>query len=576
MQALTFHVYMERPDTHIFRIRMQIPALSQDVLTLTLPVWTPGSYLVREYARHINALHAFTDAGPLPVEKYSKNEWQLHTAGNACTVEYTLYAFEESVRTCWLDDAHATLIPAGMFLHIAGHDMPVLLHMHPAPAFTRISTALPMFGDDPFTRYAADLETLYDSPIEIGNQQEFTFNAAGIDHTLAIFGTGNYQPEKMIADFQRIIDTEVRIFGHHPCPAYTILLNTSNTLRGGLEHKDSTSLIYKRLMFEPRENYLDFLSLFAHEYFHLWNVKRLRPKALGPFNYTEENYTTGLWIAEGFTSYYDDLIVYRAGLYTEQEYLKVVEKNINQSENAPGKHIQSVADASFDAWIKYYRQNENSENSQVNYYVRGSVLAMLLDIQIIHHSGARYCLDDVMREAYHHFYLNRSTGFTESEFKAVLEQFAGLSLDHFYANHVFGTRQLELHAYAELVGLQLQDSLQGTIETDLGITNNEKNVITAIRRDSAAERGGLYVQDELVAIDGYRYQSGLIPSLIIGKQAGDSMQFTVARAGCMLDRKITLQVTDKVQYTLKPVADPTPEQQRNYAKWMWRMEGLEL
>ncbi len=565
-----YHVHMDAPHTHTFTVHMHIPASGADILTVCLPVWTPGSYLIREYAKNINALHATVDMQPCKAKKLNKHSWQIHTQGKACVVTYDVYAFEESVRTCWLDDVHASIIPAALFLRNAAHDHACTIHLDPYPAFKEIATALPPVQNDIWTRFASDTDTLYDSPIEIGNHSTHHFQAAGINHTLVVSGSGNYQIPPMIDDFIRIIETEVKIFEHHPCPSYLTILQTSNTMRGGLEHKDSTSLIYKRLMFEPRDNYRDFLSLFAHEYFHLWNVKRLRPKALGPFNYQEENYTSSLWIAEGFTSYYDDLIVYRAGLYTEQQYLRVIEKNLTQAENAPGKHVQSIAEASFDAWIKYYRQNENSENNQVNYYVRGSVLATMLDILIIHHSGARYCLDQVMREAYLRFYVNADTGYTEEEFRAVLEQFAGIDLSDWYANHVFGTTSLPLEDTFALVGLTLNNTLSNTIEPDMGITLNERSIITAVRKNSGAAMGGLYVQDEILAINGYRMQNGLLATMLSGKAVGETLTFTVSRYGLLKEVTARIMQTDKVDYILTPAADATTTQQRNYAKWLFR------
>jgi predicted metalloprotease with PDZ domain len=318
-----------------------------------------------------------------------------------------------------------------------------------------------------------------------------------------------------------------------------------------------------------RTSYLEFISLCAHEYFHLWNVKRLRPAALGPFNYGEENYTTGLWVAEGFTSYFDDLIVYRAGIYTENEYLNVVEKNINDAENAPGKHVQSVAEASFDAWIKYYRQNENSNNSQVNYYVRGGVLALLLDLMIIRHSKGLYNINDVMRDAYNQFYLQRNQGFTEAELKAIIEQYAGENLDWFYDNHVFGTKQIDYSIFAAF-GLQLVNQNEGKLELDLGIVINDKNAIQSVRKNSACEKGGLNVNDEIIAINNFRYTTGLLNQFTENKSAGDTLQITISRSGMLQTFDVTLQNTDKVDYKLTPLENSGAAQKSLYEIWLKR------
>jgi len=571
MANISFLISMENPATHQFQVTMQIAANNDAHLMLQLAVWTPGSYLIREYAKNINYVKAFDKSGnKLSVEKSDKNTWVVANAGNELIVQYEVYAFEESVRTCWLDAEHASIIPAAFFLLPEHIDSPITIHIKPHVTFFKIATALNQIDNNKWARVAESKDELYDSPIEIGNHSEASFTASGVEHHLAIYGAGNYDEKQIINDLIQVIDTEVKIFKHHPCKQYLFILLNSNTLRGGLEHLHSTSLIFKRFDYTPRANYLEFISLAAHEYFHLWNVKRLRPIALGPFNYYSENYTTSLWIAEGFTSYYDDLIVYRAGISTEREYLNVVEKNINEAENAPGKHTQSVAASSFDAWIKYYRQNENSNNSQVNYYVRGALLTMLLDILIIHNSAGNYCLDDVMREAYHTFYLQNNRGFTEAEFKTILEKYAGENLDNFYANHVFGTEQPDLNAYFAKLGLALIDGNSGKLETDFGIIVNDRNMITAIRKSSAGELGGLNVNDELIAVNNFRYTSGLLTTFSASVKIGDAISITVNRNGIIIPMQVAYQLSDKVNYTLNPMSTSTDLHRNNYAKWLQR------
>lgn len=564
-----FHVYMEQPHTHTFRVVMQIPSMQKDVVEIWLPVWTPGSYLIREYSKNINYVHAYDGNGnALSVNKSRKNRWAISTTGSSFRIEYSVYAFEESVRTSWLDINHASIIPASLFFGITGHPMPAVIEFHPHPDFTSIASSLPVWENDPWKRFAEDADTLYDSPIEIGNHSEHVFHAAGIPHQLVISGEGNYNTEVMLRDMQRIIETELLIFQHHPCAAYLVILQTAVSMRGGLEHKDSTSLIFKRNGFGTEEDYNDFISLFAHEYFHLWNVKRLRPKPLGPFDYENENYTTSLWIAEGFTSYYDDLIVYRAGIIPERAFLKITEKNIQTVQNNPGKLVHPIALASQEAWIKYYRQNENSENTQVNYYTQGSVIALLLDLLIIHHSGARYCLDDVMREAYLRFYVNRNTGYTEEEFRAVLEQFAGISLIDFYGKYIFGTEELPIAETLALAGLKAETSQEADPELQAGWTINANNIVTAIRRDSAAEKAGIYVGSEMLAIDGYRYQAGLFSEIYAAHAIGDTITCISAFKGIIKQHTLVLTPTDRQKWHLQKMSEMSATQQRNYAKWL--------
>lgn len=571
MANITFKVFMKQPSMHLFHVEMHIANAIAQNLSLKLPVWTPGSYLVREYAKNFNYVHASDINGnPLPVVKQNKCTWNITTTALDVIVSYEIYAFEESVRTCWLDEDHASIIPAAFFMLPENFDEPVNIEFFPHPGFTKIASALNPINENIWHLQAQTKDELYDSPIEIGNHTTHTFIAANINHELAIVGDGNYNGGKIIEDLKKIISAEVALFQHHPCKKYLFILLNSNTLRGGLEHLNSTSLIFKRFNYEPRENYLEFISLVAHEYFHLWNVKRLRPAALGPFNYYEENYTTSLWIVEGFTSYYDDLMVYRAGISTEAEYLAVIEKNINGAQNAPGKDVQSTAEGSFDAWIKYYRQNENSNNSHVNYYVRGAMITMLLDIIIINNTNGKHCLDDVMREAYTTFYLENNRGYTEAEFKSILTKYANEDLNYFYDNIIFGTVQPDLNKYFEMVGLELIDKNKDALEADLGITINTQNNITNIRRNSAGEKCGLNVNDEIIAINNFRYSSDLMSKFGVNANAGDKIIILINRNGIIKSYEAIYQKSDKVNYSLSPIQNANQQQRDNYSRWLKR------
>lgn len=569
MATIIYSVEMPFPANHVFTVKMEVKGIADEQLVVELPVWTPGSYLVREYAKNINAFKASDIAGnSLPFQKSSKNTWLIYSGGADVIIQYEIYAYEESVRTNWLDATHASIIPAAFFMWVKGYSGGAEIHITPHNTFKKIATALPNAAGNNWELFATSKDELYDSPIEIGNHSSTDFLAEGVIHTLAIYGEGNHDEKIIIADLIKIIQTEVAIFGQHPCKKYLFILLNSNTQRGGLEHLHSTSLIFKRFGYADHNSYLEFISLCAHEYFHLWNVKRLRPAALGPFNYGEENYTTGLWVAEGFTSYYDDLIVYRAAIYKQDEYLAIVEKNINEAENAPGKNIQSVAEASFDAWIKYYRQNENSNNSQVNYYVRGGVLALLLDIIIISNSNGENCLDDVMREAYNTFYVQQNRGFTEEELKSIIEKYAKTNLDDFYRDHVFGTTQINYQPYFEKLGLQLIDKNAGSLDKDFGLTINDKNIITAVRKGSSGELAGLNVNDEVIAINEFRYNPGLINILTNNSVEYDTFWFLVNHNGIIKTLVPSLAITDKVNYKFEALPNPTPTQQLCYKKWL--------
>ncbi len=570
MPQLTYHIRMPEPHTHYFEVELHLSGIDDATVDCRMAVWTPGSYLVREYAKNVEQVTAADTSGAtLQINRLAKNKWEVVNNGNSFVLRYRVYGFEETVRTNFLNEEHASVIPAALFMYPEKYDIPSVIHFHPHAAWHSISTSLFMHENDKWVRTAPDRDTLFDSPVEIGNQEIIFFKAAGVEHELAVYGKGNYDLQKLERDFIKIIETEVEIFGQHPCKKYVFILQNTWNARGGLEHLHSTSLIAKRLAYSTEKTYHDFLSLVSHEYFHLWNVKRLRPFALGPFHYGEENYTTSLWIAEGFTNYYDYLILRRAGILSVRNYLDIAEKNINDTENTPGDAVQPVAEASFEAWIKYYRQNENSPNAQVNYYTKGGVLAMLLDLLIIAQSDAKYSLDDVMCEAYTTFYLEQDRGYTEDAFRSLLEKYAGINLAPFYNDHVFGTRRLDYGKYFSAAGIRITDLDVNKPEKDFGITINELNSITQIRKGSAGEKGKLNVNDEIIAIENYRYNGNVLPQLTAQSNPGDTFAITVNRGGILKNFTVRMQLSDKVNYRLEPIADATPAQQKVMQKWLY-------
>lgn len=566
--TITYHVRMEQPATHYYNMQMDIANVMRDTVEVKMAVWTPGSYLVREYAKNIDAVKATDNAGnALQIKKKDKNTWIVLSNKKDFSVAYNVYAYEESVRTPFLDDRHATIIPAGVFLYAPHYDVPLTIHYYPATGWKKISTSLDMVNGDAWTRTAPNLDILFDSPVEIGNHLTANFTASGVEHEIAMYGEGNYDIEKLKTDFAKIVTAEEQIFGEHPCKKYVVFIQNSNSAGGGLEHLNSTTLFTRRFNYQPESNYRGFLGLFSHEYFHLWNVKRLRPAALGPFNYDTENYTTSLWIAEGFTAYYDDLVLRRAGLMNVSDYITVAEGNMNTVSNRGGDSIQPVADASFDAWIKYYRSNENSNNTQVDYYTKGAALAMALDLQILHSSKGKYRLDDVMKYMYNEYYKKLQRGYTEDEMKAAIEKFAGENMDAFYTDHVYGTKSLDYAKYFAYAGLQVTDVNTGNSEIDLGATISATNTITQLRRNSSAERAGLNVNDEIIAVDNYRFTNNL-STLLLGKKAGDTITVTVSRNGLIRNYPLILEYNKKVNYQLTINADATPEQKEVYKKWL--------
>lgn len=339
-----------------------------------------------------------------------------------------------------------------------------------------------------------------------------------------------------------------------------------------MEHLNSTVLGASRFAYGTENGYKSFLSLVAHEYFHLWNIKRLRPVTLGPFDYDKENYTTDLWIGEGFTAYYDNLLVKRAGFYTEDAYLQLLASDVAAVENRPGNLIQPLSESSFDAWIKYYRQDENSVNSIVSYYNKGALMAMMMDIKILKATNGDKGLDDVMKEAYNEFYKKGSKGFTDQEFKSLAEKVAGISFDDIY-EMVNRAGSPDYNKYLQLVGAELSDLNKGYEVPDLGIKTtitDGKLTVQNVYRASGAWEGGLNVKDELIGIDGYRIDTAgkELERVVQASKIGDLVKILIARDGVLKELSIKVGASKTAKYTIKSIDNPSPEQSKLKDKWL--------
>ncbi|MHB8206753.1 M61 family metallopeptidase [Mucilaginibacter sp.] len=568
---ISYNVTFPLVQAHYVDIEMNIEHLNQPTLVLKMPVWTPGSYLVREFAKSVEGFTVSDNGNEIPFVKTRKNWWSINTKGlNHVTIKYKVYCFEVSVRTAFVDISHAFLSTSGIFMYPEGMlNQPSTIHIVPFGGWDKVSTSLDMVNNDPFTVHAPNYDILFDSPIEVGNQDVFGFDAAGVHYQVAMYGGGNYDKEKLKTDMSKIVEQETAVYGENPNKHYVFIVHNFLRGGGGLEHLSSTVLGASRDAYGTPHGYQNFLSLVAHEHFHLWNVKRLRPIALGPFDYDNENYTTDLWIAEGFTAYYEDIILRHANIIDADNYLGVMANDINQVENTPGKKIQSIADASYDAWIKAYRPTENSNNSTISYYSKGSVAAMLLDLEIINDSQTKYSLDDVMKYMYQEYYKNLKRGYTDAEFKKGLEKFAGKNLDDFYKKYVYGVADVDYNKYLGYAGYQITDEAASSNEPSLGImtvTNGSKIFVTSVLRDGTAWVDGINVNDEIVSVDGTHVTNA--NNILANKNVGDKLSITVNRDGLSLVFPVTLLKNSLVKYKIETVTNPSAQQLKTRNKWL--------
>ncbi|RCH53626.1 peptidase M61 [Mucilaginibacter hurinus] len=568
---ITYTVTFPEAQAHYIDVEMHIKGLKQQATEIKMPVWAPGSYLVREFAKNVEGFVAEGNGSMLYAVKTSKNTWRVSTAGvKDLTVRYRVYAFEISVRTSFVDASHAFLSNSGVFMYPKGMlNEPSTVKIIPYKGWTKVSTGLDAVGNDPFVLKAPNYDILFDSPIEVGTQDTFDFIVDGVKYEMAMYGSGTYNKDRLTKDLTKLIKAQTSLFGENPNKRYTFIVHHFLKGGGGLEHLNSTVLGASRDAYSTEKGYQGFLELASHEHFHLWNVKRLRPIALGPFDYENENYTTNLWIAEGFTAYFEYKTIRQASLYPESTFITTLTGDINTNENQPGGKIQSVAESSFDAWIKYYRPNENSANSTISYYGKGSLIGYLLDLEIINSSNAQYSLDDVMRYMYNEYYKSLKRGYTDAEFKLGLEKFAGKKLDNFYRDYINGVTVINHDKYLGYAGYKLIDELAGSNTPALGVaTSNTNNrfLVTTVSRNTSAWVGGINVNDELVAIDGTPVTD--MTTILNGKKPGDKIDVTINRDGLEMILPIVLLKSNKTRYKIEPVDNPSKKQLSVRQKWL--------
>jgi predicted metalloprotease with PDZ domain len=589
---ISFTVAMSRPHTHLFDVEIAIKHAASGPAEemLVMPVWTPGSYLVREFERNVQDFAATTGAGqPLRWEKTNKNTWRVVTNGaREWRATYRVYANELSVRTSELNSEHAFWNNANLLMYLEGFlKSPATLRVV-APDVWKVATGLPVVPGQRNTFRAENFDILYDSPFEASDFKTIVFNVKGVPHRIVIDGAGNYDPERMRRDVQKIVETQVELMGGEiPYRDYTFILHLRSNAGGGLEHLNSAALGYPRFGFTirsgdratsaapnttdtPERDYRGFLGLVSHEFFHLWNVKRIRPDALGPFDYTQENYTKVLWVAEGITDYYADLVLRRAGLISESEFLTATARSIQNMQNTPGRLEQSVEESSFDAWVKYYRQDENSVNSQVSYYDKGALLGLLLDLEIRKRSGGAKSLDDVMRYLYAEFY-KKNRNYGPADFQKAAELMAGSSLEEFFSKYVRGKEELDYNAALEAAGLRLETSAAADAKVYFGADvaqEDDRLIVRRVYAGSPAYEHGLNAGDEIVALDNMRATRDFFNARMAEKKPGDLVNLTIFRFDNLSLLPIKLSDKREMSYRIVPVASPRAVQKQIRADWL--------
>ncbi|GMT96336.1 PDZ domain-containing protein [Corallococcus caeni] len=576
--AVRYHVAMPRPHAHLFEVEAAFPA-GPDVLDAVMPVWTPGSYLVREYARQVQDVTAQgPDGQPLPVRRVDKRTWRVDARGQAVTLRYRVYANELSVRTSHLDGSHAYFNGATVFLYTEGtralpHHVTV-----DAPQGWRTFCALDSEGA---TFHAPDYDTLVDSPFEVGPHTPLTFTAAGVPHEVVVWGDSVPDAERLCADMQRICEAQARMYEGLPLKRYLFLVYLTDKGRGGLEHQASTALLFPRTGLSSNRGWEDFLTLVAHEYFHLWNIKRVKPRALVPFDYSQENYTTLLWAFEGGTAYYDNLFVRRAGLMSASRYLARLGETLSLLHSTPGRRVQTLTEASLVSWVKHYRPDEHSTNSAISYYLKGEVVCALLDLEVRRATRDARCLDDVMRLLWQRH--GDGSGVPEDGVEKAASEVAGVDLTPFFDQAVRSTDDLDYGVFAH-VGLELSfrmreapndkggtpPRLKGEPRPKgwLGVTVRGSSTLSTVPEGTPALEAGLYPEDDVVALDGWRVDGAGLIARCEDKRPGDTVRVTLFRRDRLLEVPVVLGQKPADAAWLQRVERPTDAQKAAFQAWL--------
>ena len=558
------HYQIEFDDYRQHLIHVTLRFLADPTQVLSLPTWIPGSYLIREFSKHLESVKAYDEDGRLlQISKFEKNKWRLfNTDHELITVEYDVYAYDLSVRGAYVDQSRLYVNPACVCLGLDGQEdkaIEVEIFLPPELKHFQLATGLPhkSFVSGRYTLKAKDYAELIDAPFELAEQSRFSFQAAGIAHEFVISGKHAMNAARMQQDLEKICGTEIAMFGSAPFKNYTFMTMATGNSYGGLEHPNSTSLITPRddlpkadEPLEPSKEYQRFLGLCSHEYFHSWLVKFIRPENFANYNLNKEGYTSLLWIFEGFTSYYDDLILLRSGVINQESYVTLLKAQIERYLQNPGRSVQTVAESSFDAWVKFYRPDENTNNAGTSYYNKGCLVALCLDLGLRLRGSS---LDALMRKLYE----NAQQGIQVSE-RTIFDLCRELTGQDWVEqiNHLINTTdELPLDQLLPEFGFSFELKNEQALPFGLKVVDKPEGVlIQTARRDGAAAKVGLSANDVILAIDGLKASEKLLAKYV--KQAGtysvyafrrdELMQFELQAAETSLTT-VELKVEDQAK-----------------------------
>lgn len=588
----TFTVAMPHPETHLFEIGMSLarspdPAASFD---LVLPVWAPGSYAVRDFARNLRDLEVRDSRGKtVSVEKVEKSRWRVQPARSDAgpfSVKYRVYANELTVRTSHLDSSHGYGNGSSLFFYVDGRKNEPQGIRFDLPKKWKVSIALPEVNG---VYRAAGYDELADSPFECGTHRTFDFSVRGKPHTLALWGSGNEEPQRLVTDLTKIVEAGADLFGALPYDRYLFIVHITANGGGGLEHRASQTDGISTWRFKPEKSYREVLSLFSHEFFHCWNVKRIHPAVLGPFDYTREVYTRDLWAMEGVTSYYEGVQLVRAGLIQPKHLFESWAKEIKSHRENPGSAVESAELSSFDAWIRFYKPDENSPNVSESYYRRGALIGLALDLMIRKESAGRRSLDDVLVSLYRE-YGARDVGYPEGAYEGTVAKTLGDRAEEarrFFDQYVRAASTPPFESILTSAGLVMtekgekdeDDKESDDKSKDPPVKNrsefgwktkteNGRLVVSEVYAGRPAYAAGISAADEIVALDQVKADDDQIKRIERDVPSGTSINISFFRRGRLMELPLSLGIHRVFTYQIKPDEHASPEARAFFVSWL--------
>ena len=592
---LHYELSMPQPETHLYHVALRVEGAKGEKLRFAMPAWAPGSYLIRDFARHVQDFEAKDGRGrALAWSRVDKQTWEVDAKeARDLVVRYRVYANELSVQTSHLDATHAFGNGTSVFVYLDGaKDEPCTLAVTAPRAWT-VDIPLRQRRDGAYA--AEDYDALVDAPWEVGTHRRLEFRVHGKRHRIALYGRGNEDVDRIVADLKRIVTEEAAVFGALPYREYLFIVHLSDKAGGGLEHRGSNTSTVERWTFQPGKKYEDFLALEAHEFFHTWNVKRLRPAVLGSIDHTKEVHTTLLWAMEGITSYYDHLVLARAGLITEERYREFIAETITKLRQQPGRFKLSLSQSSFLTWVKLYKQDANWVNTGVSYYLKGELVALCLDLAIRDRTSGRKSLDDVMRTLYERYPVDgegipEKHAHSKDGWRATIEEVTGLSWRAFWAKYIDGTDEVDFETFLHKVGWSLKPMFRDEHAEDkelkgdyggpgawLGVEAKEveKRVkITNVLVASPALSVGIAPDDELVALDGMQVKGmEWLEKRLRERLPGDYVTLHVFRRGELVEHRVMLGDNPPEKWIIEVPRSPGARALRLRKAWLAPLVG---